>query len=879
VLAKGSYWIRAQAVNFEDVNLSFDQRSSFCETFTLHLTVSPLKSATQLWRADTEEEFCEGQTYLANQLTLDEVVRGEITHELSTMNTDVGYFDFSKGQKEGPFLIYFQLDYDPAQEGIVGLALSQYDSDSSSFRETALYSLTDSQSMVLKIVEKGTYAVSIQSIASSRKKFQQLGLSRGKLSRLPVHPSNCFKGAFTYLVASINEKDSAGDEFALLNMMGLVPYEQMLERVVVMETADDLRNLREFASCNYDEMPRRFPISDEGFDRQYTFQVSSSTSEIIDLVLEEPSVVKVFVNARNTKNKIKAQLHRPGRATKDGRPLAQTDPVDNELVAVVKDAKAAYHLKMVYSYLDPSDTCPLYDLHVAVKAVADVADEDLKCEQNDLPPAHLKIDKSIFKLRETYAFSYEYLRGESDAATGELAYDVFIDFPHSDYFFDFELKSDFLTANLRLELFALDPTSEDPAYAKIATSHWFDEHSKDDSSSAGADNEDLVVGEKTMVQRLRYLEDDMPDFLGDASQLMLRIKVRPDSQKVVEGLAKYGGVEPEHDSLCFNFDLSFYAHEELEATVNDANMNKLIRVDWVGAQESSGKFDVTKAVTAILEYEKSLAQHAPLISANYADIYLQPVTKTGKEENSKKKVNPSSFKLKSSEDSVLMLFFSPFAMEKGQCYQIRVQFTSTLANFMTAEIEAGDDMTVCTSKCNCDPTGTKECIEGESWRKAPTCVCHRDYEGLDCGTCAAGFFKNDDGYCEKEAKCADEGGDVDCNGHGTCMQEGPIARCECHQGFSDDGLDQCGRCSDPLFNYPEECDQRRQWVLEQDDYECSELPNLMPTRLFKRPSEPDSRRTIYQQENGELEWSGRYALRSKTNRRAVSVSSDTNDKT
>ena len=60
MLAKGSYWIRAQAVNFEDVNLSFDQRSSFCETFTLHLTVSPLKSATQLWRADTEEEFCEG---------------------------------------------------------------------------------------------------------------------------------------------------------------------------------------------------------------------------------------------------------------------------------------------------------------------------------------------------------------------------------------------------------------------------------------------------------------------------------------------------------------------------------------------------------------------------------------------------------------------------------------------------------------------------------------------------------------------------------------------------------------------------------------------------------------------------------------------------
>ena len=53
----------------------------------------------------------------------------------------------------------------------------------------------------------------------------------------------------------------------------------------------------------------------------------------------------------------------------------------------------------------------------------------------------------------------------------------------------------------------------------------------------------------------------------------------------------------------------------------------------------------------------------------------------------------------------------------------------------------------------------------------------------------------------------------------------------------------------------------------------------MPTRLFKKPNEPDTQRTIYQQENGELEWSGRYALKSKSNHRAVSIESDVNDKT
>ena len=176
-MAKGSYWVQAKAVNFEDVNLSFDQRSSFCETFTLHLTITPLKSATKLWKQDTEEEFCEGQTYLANQLTLNAVTKGSIVHELSTLNTDVGYFDFSKTSQEGPFIVYFQLDYDQRQEGIAALALSQYDADSSNFRETALYVISDAQSMLLTIVEKGTYAISIQSIASTRKKFQQLGLS------------------------------------------------------------------------------------------------------------------------------------------------------------------------------------------------------------------------------------------------------------------------------------------------------------------------------------------------------------------------------------------------------------------------------------------------------------------------------------------------------------------------------------------------------------------------------------------------------------------------------------------------------------------------------------------------------------------------------
>ena len=64
--------------------------------------------------------------------------------------------------------------------------------------------------------------------------------------------------------------------------------------------------------------------------------------------------------------------------------------------------------------------------------------------------------------------------------------------------------------------------------------------------------------------RLRYLEDEMPDFVGDAAQLMLRVKVKEDSLEIVKMLQDTKILHNENESLCFNFDFSFYAHEELE---------------------------------------------------------------------------------------------------------------------------------------------------------------------------------------------------------------------------------------------------------------------------------------------------------------------------
>ncbi len=47
---------------------------------------------------------------------------------------------------------------------------------------------------------------------------------------------------------------------------------------------------------------------------------------------------------------------------------------------------------------------------------------------------------------------------------------------------------------------------------------------------------------------------------------------------------------------------------------------------------------------------------------------------------------------------------------------------------------------------------------------------------------------NDQGFCVKESFCFDQGGKEDCQGHGTCVQLGGIARCDCEDGFTNNGM-------------------------------------------------------------------------------------------
>lgn len=109
--------------------------------------------------------------------------------------------------------------------------------------------------------------------------------------------SHCFRGVYTYMIATVNEHDSSMSSFA-------ASYRE--NRVRVMETIDDMRNLREFSTCHHSEMPTNFPVSDEGFEREYTFLISSGTRKAIGLIIEEPSLVRIVLNPNNRANQIHA---------------------------------------------------------------------------------------------------------------------------------------------------------------------------------------------------------------------------------------------------------------------------------------------------------------------------------------------------------------------------------------------------------------------------------------------------------------------------------------------------------------------------------------------------------------------------------------------
>ena len=64
-------------------------------------------------------------------------------------------------------------------------------------------------------------------------------------------------------------------------------------------------------------------------------------------------------------------------------------------------------------------------------------------------------------------------------------------------------------------LYTYDPKNE--SWEKIAQSHWFDENSYEDVNVDADAEMSTKIGDKSMITKLRYLEDVAPEILMNAS--------------------------------------------------------------------------------------------------------------------------------------------------------------------------------------------------------------------------------------------------------------------------------------------------------------------------------------------------------------------------
>ena len=169
---------------------------------------------------------------------------------------------------------------------------------------------------------------------------------------------------------------------------------------------------------------------------------------------------------RNPLNQVHAQILHPGSVDQDDHPISTTDAVHNALLTTLEPQRKPYLLKLVHTEFDTSDSCPVYDLHISVKPLRYVASENLACMGYQAPPESVEIAEKTTKLDVPCAFTDEMIKAHGDAIDGVMDYDIVIELPHSDYFLDVEIKTDFLTGNFLMYMFTLDTSTN--KWEKIA---------------------------------------------------------------------------------------------------------------------------------------------------------------------------------------------------------------------------------------------------------------------------------------------------------------------------------------------------------------------------------------------------------------------------
>lgn len=126
-LDAGEYQIKVQAFDRPGVHSRVMPR---CEAYQVHVVADPLYK--QHAHSHLGDE-CPRDQFIPEHLVYDEVKNGSLAYPLRENTVDVAYIDL-KADGEGPFLFFFEVQYDVQIAGVVGLSLSQYDQEKVVFK-------------------------------------------------------------------------------------------------------------------------------------------------------------------------------------------------------------------------------------------------------------------------------------------------------------------------------------------------------------------------------------------------------------------------------------------------------------------------------------------------------------------------------------------------------------------------------------------------------------------------------------------------------------------------------------------------------------------------------------------------------------------------
>ena len=190
-----------------------------CESYQMGLTVTPIKESGK----HPMNVECQNNEYMIEHLKFDELTKGKLTYPVSESTIDVGYINL-KDDGEGPFIIQFSLQYDPRVLGVIGVSLSQYDEETSNFRQSSLWRTPqDGLTQVMAVVEGGVYAIGIQTLTNTEQMFiDGLGNNLGKSIGGKAMHESCLELSYSYLVASTMKGDSRVIQGGAMDLMALL---------------------------------------------------------------------------------------------------------------------------------------------------------------------------------------------------------------------------------------------------------------------------------------------------------------------------------------------------------------------------------------------------------------------------------------------------------------------------------------------------------------------------------------------------------------------------------------------------------------------------------------------------------------------------------